>query len=420
MKSLLAAILLACSTPSQGQHPPDVLVIVLDDVATKDLVGLTLPYIQSLKDAGVTFTNCYANPTCAPSRRSLHTGNWWVRGNGPPCAVDAETPPLAETWLPEAMPGYSSAILGKWHLGASQTSGVCAPVSQGYAYGISTGPSNVGDDDCSVNGTDYDFWVRVAGSSSSCTTDTSSQYEPFEVADKLVHNWGLAAQPRLGVVNINLAHTPFHRPPSYLLPAGYPATTTGRQKFEAMIVAYDELIGYMLSALDLDTTLVVVVGDNGTPPGVAGLESAKAKGTTFERGVKVPLIMAGAGVTDPGRTESGLCHVADIFATAVAVAGGSQASDGISLTPALAHLPQTYHDMVLVGCRWPVDDGDVASVDAAGHKLRWLDHNNDGTADVEQFYDLSTDPSENTNLISDPTYATLIATHRTWLQAHLP
>jgi arylsulfatase A-like enzyme len=408
------------------QTRPDVLIIVLDDVATKDMglyvpSGVDAPYIEGLAAQGVRFTSAYANPFCSPSRRSLNTGRWWITGNGRVCfPPEANTPPLSEVFLPEALPGYASAFFGKWHIGGNQTGGAweCAPLTQGYAYWYEGQPGNV--DEC--GGNDYNDWLEVNATPSGCTSQLQKLYEPFLVADKFVHGWTLATQPRLAVVNINLPHGPYHRPPSWLLPTGYPLTPTQRAKYEAMIRAYDELIGYMLTVVDLASTQVWVIGDNGTPGGVVGgFEQNRAKGTTFERGVKVPLIVAGAGVTNGGRDANDLVHIADIFATCVEEARGTAVADGVSLMPILDDVPHfAPHDFVLLGTAWGTPDGDRASLSADGYKLRQLDTDGDTIPDGEQFYDLNANPGESVNLIADPGQATRVAAHRAWIQAHSP
>lgn len=425
MSRLLALLALACTQPMSAQEvAPNVLIIVIDDVAAVDLNGLALPSLEGLKAQGVTFTRAYANPTCAPSRRSLQTGRFWVDGNGEPCAIPApHTPALSEVFLPEAMPGYSSAILGKWHLGVDPSGGPleCAPLRQGYDYWLRGSLSNVGATSCEgVDGYDYDLWEMVTAGPLGCSRVPFGTYQPFAVSERFVQAWGTAPEPRMAVVNLQLCHSPFHRPPAYLLPPGYPATTSLRQKYEAMIVAHDALIGWMLTAVDLARTTVIVIGDNGTPPQVAGLEAQRAKGTTFERGVRVPMIIAGKGVVDPGRLEGALVHAVDVFATAVALAGGTSTSDGLSLVPAMEHESQPEHAFVLVGARWETPDGDVASVSADGYKLRELDPDGDGVADSLEFYDLSTDPSEILNLVDAPEQAARVSAHQAFLSATIP
>ena len=231
-------------------------------------------------------------------------------------------------------------------------------------------------------------------------------------------------EPRLAVVCSNLAHEPFHSPPRNLLPGGYGVQENIRGEFEAMVVAEDTLIGQMMAVVDLATTLVIVVGDNGTPPKVAP-GRGKAKDTTFERGVRVPLIVAGAGVSSPGRTSDELVHIVDLWETVIDACRGHHGDTpfpvaSVSLVPVLrneAHAP--LHDFVFVGAQWGMADGDIAVIDQRGLKLRRLDADGDRKFDSEELYDLAKDPGETRNLIADPAYAAEIEKLRAELERSL-
>jgi arylsulfatase A-like enzyme len=86
--------------------------------------------------------------------------------------------------------------------------------------------------------------------------------------------------------------------------------------YQANIQSLDTEIGRLLAEVDLETTTVIFVGDNGVPPPVkdatGGLRSTK--GSVYEGGVRVPLIVAGAGVTRRGR-EDELFVTTDLYAT---------------------------------------------------------------------------------------------------------
>jgi arylsulfatase A-like enzyme len=70
-----------------------------------------------------------------------------------------------------------------------------------------------------------------------------------------------------------------------------------------MVEALDSEIGRLLRSVDVATTTVIFVGDNGTSSGVIArpYPRAKAKGTVYEGGVRAPLLIAGAGVANKGR-----------------------------------------------------------------------------------------------------------------------
>lgn len=422
----IAALSIACSA-NGASSTTDVLVVVLDDVASVDLdavraAGRT-PNLDALAARGVTFTRCYANSTCSPTRRSILTGHWWVGPDDDVCAGKTPTTPLAsEEFLPAALP-HASAVIGKWHLGAAPNPAwpwELAPIARGFSYWMAGQAGNV----LSCGGTGYSDWLRVNSGWGFYQSQPVTAYEPYAVRDAFTAAWPQAASPKFAYVCPQLAHAPFHRPAN--LPASYPPTPGARAKYESMIASFDIILGQMLAKVDLDTTLVIVVGDNGTPEGVAPGQG-RAKTSTYERGVRVPLIIGGAGVVTPGRTNGELVHVVDLWSTVIEAGGGARVGGSpypiasTSLAPILAdapHLPP--HDYVLVGCRWGEADGDIASVSAAGTKLRLVDLGGDKAADMEYFFDLTTDPGELSNLVNDPARAAEIAAHRAFLQQAIP
>ena len=117
----------------------------------------------------------------------------------------------------------------------------------------------------------------------------------------------------------------------------------------ARIVSADVALGEMLAALDLDRTLVVVVADNGTPPDVAPFPE-RAKGTTFEHGVRVPMVIAGPGVV-PGVVRTPV-HLADLFETLrerCQLDRTRPARDAVSLVPCLTDARHRPRQHVFVG-----------------------------------------------------------------------
>jgi arylsulfatase A-like enzyme len=146
------------------------------------------------------------------------------------------------------------------------------------------------------------------------------------------------SSPSLLWVGFNAPHAPLHTPPAAL----HNTTPRGRRaRYSATVTALDTEIGRLLEHVDLATTTVIFVGDNGTPGPVARppLTRNTAKETLYEGGVHVPLIIAGPLVKTPG-TSHAMVHTVDLFATIVDIAGVDLANlprpvDGISLVPLL-------------------------------------------------------------------------------------
>ncbi len=139
-------------------------------------------------------------------------------------------------------------------------------------------------------------------------------------------------------VTFSSAHTPYQQPPLALLPPGsaegstFDCTNTVDQRTlsNQMIESMDTEIGRLLVEVGLATrtadgqldyhpeatnTMVVVVGDNGSfggdvkPP----FNPIRAKGTVYQTGVWVPLIVAGPLVTGQNREVTHMVNVADLF-----------------------------------------------------------------------------------------------------------
>jgi len=87
----------------------------------------------------------------------------------------------------------------------------------------------------------------------------------------------------------------------------------------------DHSIGRLLDNIDpavLANTLIIYIGDNGTPSQlIQNYPNGLGKGTLYQGGLHVPLIVAGKGVTRTGEREDALVNATDIYATIIEAAG---------------------------------------------------------------------------------------------------
>jgi len=210
----------------------------------------------------------------------------------------------------------------------------------------------------------------------------------------------------------NAPHKPFHKPPnplhSYAFLSGTVSdiNTNTRPYFEATVEAMDTEIGRLLTNISLTNTTVIFVGDNGTaleviqPP----FFTNRAKGTLYDGGIHVPLIIAGAGVNNPGRESSALVHCVDLYATILALAGVNTQTlpahltfDSRSLVPVLASTnPAVGPRIVLSEYFGPASDPTVAGRAVQGERYKLIQFRS-GT---NEFYHLASDPQELTNLLA--------------------
>jgi len=136
--------LVALAAYAAPARPPNVLVILVDDLGYSDLGcyggEIPTPNIDRLAAAGVRFEKCYNSARCCPTRASLLTGlhpheagiGDFVRSKPTPGAGEAYTGHLlaSNQTLPEllAARGYSTWMVGKWHLGSP------GPLERGFQH----------------------------------------------------------------------------------------------------------------------------------------------------------------------------------------------------------------------------------------------------------------------------------------------
>lgn len=402
----------------------NILLIIADDYGADSSslynstsAGASLPptpNITALAQSGVVFRNAYANPVCSPTRACLITGRHSFRtgvgdavtGPGSPSLTSAEFT-LPEAFAANAGLGYQLAQFGKWHL----ASGPNTPATIGgwpHFSGSLIGAL-----------ASYTNWTKTVNG---VNTTGYTNYATTDLVDDAVA-WIQARgtqQPWFAWVAFNAGHTPLHKPPNALCPnyTSLPGTTADinarpRLYFEAMVEAMDTEMGRLLAAVDRANTHVIFLGDNGTASSVLQppYPASRGKSTLYEGGTRVPFLISGPAVVNPGRTNDALVHAVDLFATVLDLAGINAAAtvpaetrvDSRSLVPLLsgqaggsrAVYTELFGSAVATG-----QDG-RALRDERCKLIRFTDGH-------DEFYDLEADPYEGTNLLT----ATLTALHQ--------
>lgn len=416
---LLALLACACPWPSRLAAQDNTLILVADDVGVDAVSAYRVaaapaptPVIDSLAARGVLFERAWATPMCSPTRAQLHTGRYAFRtGVGNHLVLGWFGRPLriTEHTLPEVLDraGYEHALIGKWHLGRDGGTGDLAPnVVGGWSYFAGQ----------MQNFNRYPFenyfsWERVENGRRS----TSRIYATTANVDDALAWIRSRRRPWVCMVCFNAAHVPFHAPPRAL--HGYDLRGKNpffepRPFFQAMVQAMDTEIGRLLAGLGAARrarTNVIFVGDNGSPREVIAPPFGRdqAKGTLFEGGVRVPLIVAGPAVRAPGRRERALVHVVDLFATVAELSGvdarayvpRSVPLDSISLVPYLRAAGRSPLRRTMITERFGANDRrlDGVAIRDDTHKLIvWT------SPWRESLYDLSKDPFERHDLLTAP------------------
>jgi arylsulfatase A-like enzyme len=407
-----------CAQPSAAQgfsdtssSRPNILLILADDFGA-DASSLypafagsgaaALPRLAALAAHGVTFDNVWTNPMCSPTRAAVLTG---LYGNRTGVLTAGDVLPSSTTTLFEYLAArstsrYNMAVLGKWHLGGRtgiqhvRDAGV--PIFHGFLE------AQIGD---------YFRWniAHLDGTTTPTTTYATTAITDLAIDFLDQHHRTRPNDPWFAYVAYNAPHAPNQVPPTSLHRVDVGGLAPGtrsnsRAVYQAMLHAMDTEIGRLLDKVDLSRTLVIFLGDNGTPERMKTEERMFRGGKTevFEGGVRVPLIVAGAGVTRRGRDAS-LVVSTDLFATIGVAAGVSQRviGDSFGLQPLLVASPtasgRTHAFTELCNNR------------VARFAIRDLHYKLSYDSGVWALFDLRSDPGERTNMYGSA--PTLTAQH---------
>ena len=381
--------------------PPNILQIIGDDLGVANIGVYTTgpnavpgdppptPNIDALAANGVLFRNAWVAPVCSPTRACLYTGRYGLR-TGVRYVVGWDGGlPRQELVLPEVLSDaeYTSGLFGKWHLGnARWLGGDDAPRTAGWDHHAGM----LGAGLC-----DYYTWSKTVNG----VTMMVNNYATTENVDDALAWIGAQPGPWCCTMAFNAPHAPFNPPPedlhSYDLEGAGPTL-----RYKAMIEAMDTEIGRLIDQLgsEVENTVIIFIGDNGTPLQVTEPPYTSSKGEIYEGGIHVPLIISGPGIDAPGREVLEPVAGVDLFTTiadlaGVSVGGGPRPIDGVSLlsilTDATAPHPRQYAYAEVV----PGDprDGSYALRDAQYKLIQ--------QAGVFEFYDLEADPFEADDLL---------------------
>ena len=342
------------------KQPPNILFIVADDLGYADLScfgrrDYETPAIDSLARQGLRFTSAYANsPVCSATRTGLITGRYQYRlpvGLEEPVARrDVGLPPAHPT-LPSLLKqaGYTTALLGKWHLGNLPSYG---PMQSGYDhfFGFRNG------------GVDY-FSHDLAGRSDLWDGDVAVEktgYLTDLLGNRCIDLLGelsAASSPFFISLHFNAPHWPWEAPGDQAVseelalrkdPFALMHYDGGNlATYAAIVQKMDMQVGRVLNQLETlsiaNDTIVVFTSDNGGERFSDTWPFTGRKTELLEGGIRVPQIVRWPGLTSPGTQSDVPVMSMDFLPTLLAAAGAAPAPgyapDGVDIRPALRAEP---------------------------------------------------------------------------------
>ena len=359
VRSLILTLIIVCVTAATvaAESRPNIIFLMADDLGWQDVeyAGAEFfetPHIDRLAGQGMTFNAAYSGgPNCAPTRACLMSGTYTPRhhiytpggrSKGNPeymrllvPAASRKDKALAKeaaaqfpitnsldpkfVCIPEVLKpaGYTTARLGKWHLGED---------TQGFDLSSSNGKGGPGG---SFYG-NVDVAEQLTDRALRFIDD--NQKAPFflYLCHWDVHTPHRSRQEVVKRYQSKLEQIPVEQRRNF------------NPVYAGMIEAVDNSVGRVAAKVDelglADNTLIVFISDNGGLPKVSQLDPLRGqKGSLFEAGVRVPSCMRWSGTIKPKSTCNTPITSVDFLPTFASLAGAdlpsSQPVDGTDISP---------------------------------------------------------------------------------------
>ena len=300
------------------------------------------PQIESLAQAGMTFSQAYAPaPKCSPTRCSILTGRTTARNQFTNTGNQIATEklliePISNTslngvdttlaeWLKSIDMDYRTAHFGKWHLGSNPSS---SPSNNGFDFNDGSTNNNDGNN----GGTEQADPKKIFD-----LTDRSIDFIQDAVSDNVpfflqLSHYAVHADIEARPETIALYNDPMERPPGII--------HTGVE-YAAMTEDTDTGIGDLLTEISTlgidDNTYVIFVSDNGGQINVTdNTPLFRGKTTIYEGGIRTPFIIKGPNIAANTYCSEPVIQY-DLFPTIAALTGSTASLpsnlDGQSIVP---------------------------------------------------------------------------------------
>lgn len=419
---IVMTLLLSCVEQSK----PNIIIINVDDLGWKD-VGFMgseyyeTPNLDKLAGQGMVFYHAYAAAAnCAPSRASMMSGM-----NTPKHGVytvdnsergNAKTRKIIPTpnrdFLPDSSytlammlmdNGYTNGTFGKWHINED-------PLQHGFHFNV--GGSYHGNPGRGGYFSPYNINFIENGPEGEYLTDRLTE----EAINFIKQN---KSKPFFLNLPFYSVHTPIMGKRNLVEKFENKPGSEGQDRadYAAMVASVDENVGKLLAVLDelnlTDNTFLIFTSDNGGIRDISYQTPLRAgKGSYYEGGIRVPLIIRWPGVIEEGSSSNFPVTHMDFYPTIRSIIRAEvrpdEALDGIDITPlfdrqTMSERPLFWHFPIYLQAYNPKEDGgkDPLFRTRPGSVIRkgkWKLHHYFEDGDYE-LYDLAQDPGENNNLV---------------------
>ena len=408
-------------SPARARQP-NVIFMLIDDMGWTDLgcygsKYYETPQINKLAQEGMRFTEAHSACTvCSPTRAAIMTGKYparlhltdWIAGHDRPFAK-LKIPdwqkflPLEEETLAKRMKsaGYATISIGKWHLGGPEY----WPEHQGFDQNI--GGMDIGSPPSYFS--PYRIKTLPDGPSGEFLPERlTSEAVKFIEANK--------DKPFFVYLPHYAVHTPINAKKEVIAKYQAKRAVGGHSNpvYAGLVESVDDSVGAQRAKLEelglSQDTLFIFTSDNG---GLSEMVNAKGwsrgptdnsparlgKGSSFEGGTRIPLIIAWPGQIKPGTTCAEPVISCDHYPTLLELTGIADASghrsDGQSMVPLLKQKGEFKRDAIY--WHYPHYHPGSATPYSAVREGEWkvIEFFEDHRAEL---YNLRRDPGESDNV----------------------
>ncbi len=375
---------------------PNIIVILADDIGFDAIAcngnqSFKTPNIDNMAKAGMRFNQCHASPLCSPSRFMFVTGKYNFRNFTEWGVMNPKEKTFANI-LKDG--GYTTYVAGKWQLDGGDQS-----------------IRNFGFDD-------YIVWDPLEHDTHGSIYKNPRTYQNAKFATKEEANNKFGDdiftshilsfiqknknKPFFVYYPLGLCHPPFTPTPDDPEFATWVSSDRHSDSsfFPSMMQYMDKKVGQIIDSVKAwqlyDNTIIMFIGDNGTPKGIYYKASEKnlqgAKGITSEAGTKVPFFLTWPNKIKPAQVNNSLIDFTDFVPTLADIAGlkiapAFGAFDGQSFYGQLTGQDTTKRDWIF--CHFNANNN------GKDKTTRWIQDTTYKLYDVTgTFFNITTDPEE--------------------------
>ena len=350
----------ASATRPKDDSPPHIVVMLIDDMGWYNApwngnaeIKARMPCLTHLATKqGVLLDRHYSYKYCSPARSALLSGRLPIhvtQNNKNNLVTNPGGADLRMTLLPEALKeldqNYTTALIGKWHVGARSTANL--PRARGFDYHfgfLKGGEDHFTQINLDSNNTNFvDLWQQDQPAYGQNGTYSTYMYadKAVQVIEQHAVSQQAAPKPLFMYLAWQCMHGPLEAPPAYILPVENDAPPKPgqhggpRATMNAMGAILDEGVRNVTRALKQagmwKNTLLIVSSDNGgwlqRNFGGNNYPLRGGKVTDFEGGVRTAAFVSGGYLQQQaphliGTRSSLLMHLTDWYATILGIAAG--------------------------------------------------------------------------------------------------